>query len=69
MPAATITTATVLQAVQNGSDTIWALASAFRVAAASRELGAALDMLLDDGTVVASDSNIFVARLKATTTD
>lgn len=66
MPAADITPDSVLKAVQDGWDSIWALASHFRVAAASRELRAALDVLLDDGVVVASHPNLYVATLKAT---
>jgi hypothetical protein len=61
-----ITPATVLEAVQGGADTIWALAQHFGVAAVSAELRSALDVLLDDGTVVASDPNLYDATLKTT---
>jgi hypothetical protein len=66
MPTPVITPASVLEAVQGGADTIWALASHFGVAAVSAELRSALDVLLNDGTVVASEANLYDATLKVT---
>jgi hypothetical protein len=65
MPASTITPAAVLEAVQNGRTNIWALGDLFGVAAVSEELHLALDKLMADGLVVASDPNPYVATLKA----
>jgi len=68
MTVQVITPAAALEAVQGGTDTIWLLASHFRVAAVSPELRAALDVLMADGTVVASDPNLYLpgTTLKAT---
>jgi hypothetical protein len=59
-----ITPAAVLEAVQGGRVTIWALASYFQVAAVSGPLRLALDELTDSGLVVATDPNLYDATLK-----
>lgn len=62
----TITSTAVLGGLNNGSRTIWDLASLFGVPAAHEDLRLAVDKLLADGTVVASDVNIYSATLAVT---
>lgn len=60
----TITSTAVLGGLQNGSRSIWDLAALFEVAAADEGLRLAVDKLIADGTVVASDVNIYSATLE-----
>lgn len=59
----TISPTAVLGGLNNGSRTIWDLASLFQVPAAAKELRGPLDELIAAGLVESSSSNIYTAVL------
>jgi hypothetical protein len=66
MAAIDISRDNVLARLGNGSRTIWDLGAVFDVYAGHPELNRVVRSLLDDGTVEASDTNLFAATLKVT---
>jgi len=68
LSAPPITPTAVLEAVQGGATSVWALGHRFDVPAVSPDLKAALMVLIGNGSVVASAENLYAdgTTLKAT---